>query len=89
MEKIDGIINFGLWQVQVNDVLIQYGLHKTLKEKQGSDSFEGAKGSSKDSNKSSMSNEDEDWEDMDLRATSTIRLLMCMKFDGQGALGKA
>lgn len=31
VEKFDGRINFDLWQVQVNDVLIQVGLHKTLK----------------------------------------------------------
>ncbi|KAL5836132.1 hypothetical protein ACOSQ4_015629 [Xanthoceras sorbifolium] len=35
VEKFDGKINFGLWQVQVKDVLIQYGLHKVLKEKSG------------------------------------------------------
>ncbi|RYR01436.1 hypothetical protein Ahy_B06g080300 [Arachis hypogaea] len=33
IEKFDGRINFGLWQVQVKDVLIQSGLHKALKEK--------------------------------------------------------
>ncbi|KAJ9566931.1 hypothetical protein OSB04_002897 [Centaurea solstitialis] len=32
-EKFDGMINFGLWQVQVKDVLIQSGLHKALKGK--------------------------------------------------------
>jgi hypothetical protein len=31
IEKFDGRINFGLWKVQVNDVLIQSGLHKALK----------------------------------------------------------
>ncbi|KAL5745472.1 hypothetical protein ACOSP7_026618 [Xanthoceras sorbifolium] len=36
VEKFDGKINFGLWQVQVKDVLIQSGLHKVLKEKSGS-----------------------------------------------------
>jgi len=30
VEKYDGRINFGLWQVQVKDVLIQSGLHKAL-----------------------------------------------------------
>ncbi|KAL5776636.1 hypothetical protein ACOSP7_009562 [Xanthoceras sorbifolium] len=35
VEKFDGKINFGLWQVQVKDVLIQSGLHKVLKEKSG------------------------------------------------------
>jgi len=31
IEKFDGRINFGLWKVQVKDVLIQSGLHKALK----------------------------------------------------------
>ena len=33
IEKFDGKMNFGLWQVQVKDILIQYGLHKALKGK--------------------------------------------------------
>lgn len=33
IEKFDGRINFGLWQTQVKDVLIQSGLHKALKGK--------------------------------------------------------
>ena len=33
IEKFDGRINFGLWQVQVKDLLIQYKLHKALKGK--------------------------------------------------------
>ncbi|KAL9459724.1 hypothetical protein AB3S75_003012 [Citrus x aurantiifolia] len=33
IEKFNGRINFGLWQVQVKDVLIQSGLNKTLKGK--------------------------------------------------------
>ncbi|KAL5978234.1 hypothetical protein ACLOJK_029351 [Asimina triloba] len=33
VEKFDGRINFGLRQVQVNDVLIQSGLHKALKSR--------------------------------------------------------
>lgn len=32
IEKFDGQINFALWKVLVKDVLIQSGLHKTLKE---------------------------------------------------------
>jgi len=31
IEKFDGRINFGLWKVQVKDVLIQSSLHKALK----------------------------------------------------------
>ncbi|KAL5768388.1 hypothetical protein ACOSP7_014940 [Xanthoceras sorbifolium] len=68
VEKFDGKINFGLWQVQVKDVLIQSGLHKVLKEKSGSVLSDSSKG------ESSMSNED--WEEMDLRAASVIRLCL-------------
>ena len=32
IEKFDGRINFGLWKVQVNDVLTPSELHKALKE---------------------------------------------------------
>ena len=60
LEKFDGNINFGLWQVQVKDILIQSGLHKALK--------------GRDSKNSSMS--DEDWDDLDERAASAIR--MCL-----------
>ncbi|KAL5828114.1 hypothetical protein ACOSQ4_019911 [Xanthoceras sorbifolium] len=44
VEKFDGKINFGLWQVQVKDVLIQSGLHKVLKEKSGSILSDSSKG---------------------------------------------
>jgi hypothetical protein len=30
IERFDGKINFGLWQIQVKDILIQSGLHKIL-----------------------------------------------------------
>ncbi|KAL5854313.1 hypothetical protein ACOSQ4_004115 [Xanthoceras sorbifolium] len=46
VEKFDGKINFGLWQVQVKDVLIQSGLHKVLKEKSGSVLKDSSKGES-------------------------------------------
>ena len=36
IEKFDGRINFGLWQVQVKDILIQSGLYKALKGKSAS-----------------------------------------------------
>ncbi|KAL4565087.1 hypothetical protein LXL04_029170 [Taraxacum kok-saghyz] len=58
VEKYDGRINFGLWQVQVKDVLIQSGLHKALKGKP-------APVSSKESSAA---------DDLDLRAASAIRL---------------
>lgn len=63
IEKFDGRINFGLWQVQVRDILIQSGLHKALKGKPEA-------GSSDDSS----SKRDEEWDDLDLRAASAIRL---------------
>ncbi|KAL9439725.1 hypothetical protein AB3S75_025227 [Citrus x aurantiifolia] len=65
--KFDGRINFGLWQVQVKDVLIQSGLHKALKGKPSPASSSG-------SGKASIS--DEDWEELDDRAASAIRLCL-------------
>ncbi|KAL5763017.1 hypothetical protein ACOSP7_019281 [Xanthoceras sorbifolium] len=73
VEKFDGKINFGLWQVQVKDVLIQSGLHKVLKEKSGSVLKDSGKG---DSSKGESSMSNEDWEEMDLRAASVIRLCL-------------
>ncbi|KAF7823890.1 cytochrome p450 [Senna tora] len=66
MEKFDGRINFGFWKVQVKDVLIQSGLHKALE----------GKVSSKDSEKSESSMSGGDWEELDLRAASTIHLCL-------------
>lgn len=65
VEKFNGRINFGLWQIQVKDVMIQSGLHKALK---GRPTVE----TSKEGSKSGMS--DEDWEELDLKAASVIRL---------------
>lgn len=31
MKKFDGRIDFGLSQVQIEDVVIQYGVHKALR----------------------------------------------------------
>ncbi|PON59457.1 hypothetical protein PanWU01x14_159670 [Parasponia andersonii] len=45
VEKFDGNINFDLWQIQVNDLLIQFGLHK----KKGRETYK-----DKDSKKSSI-----------------------------------
>lgn len=77
IEKFDGRINFGLWQVQVKDVLIQSGLHKALKgrptsvkDDKGSEKSE----SSGDSEKSKMN--DEEWEELDMKAASQIRLCL-------------
>ncbi|KAF7841184.1 cytochrome p450 [Senna tora] len=66
VEKFDGRIIFGLWQVEVKDVLIQSGLHKALE----------GKISNKDSEKSESSMSDGDWVELDLRAASTIRLCL-------------
>ena len=63
IENFDGKINFGLWQIQVKNVLIQFGLHKALKGKSSLASSSG-------SGKASINNED--WEELDDRATSAI-----------------
>ena len=85
VEKFDGMINFGLWQVQVKDVLIQSGLHKALKGRpsggalnqssgDGDSTKSDGSGSSGGAKKSSSN--DEEWEEMDLRAASAIRLCL-------------
>lgn len=77
IEKFDGRINFGLWQVQVKDVLIQSGLHKALKERPTSgkgDKDSEKSESSKDSEKFRIS--DEEWEELDMKAASQIRLCL-------------
>ncbi|PON75591.1 hypothetical protein PanWU01x14_042160 [Parasponia andersonii] len=66
VEKFGGNINFGLWQIQVKNLLIQSGLHKILK---GREAYK-----RRDSQKSSMS--DEDLDDLDERAASMI--YMCL-----------
>ena len=65
VEKFDGRINFGLWQVQVKDVLIQSGLHKALRGKPVSSG-----------ESSNTSKNEEEWDDLDLRAANTIRLCL-------------
>ena len=72
VEEFDGIINFDLWQVQVKDLLIQFRLHKALKGKPTTASSENSKRS--EVSKSIVS--DEDWEEIDLKAASTIRLCL-------------
>jgi len=57
IEKFDGRINFGLWQTQAKDVLIQYGLHKVLKGR-------------------TSNMKEEEWEELDLRVASAIRLCL-------------
>jgi hypothetical protein len=60
-------MNFGLWQIQVKDILIQYGLHKTFRGIPTSGSIDAA-------TKSSTS--DIDWEDLDMKAVSSIHLCL-------------
>ena len=60
-------MNFGLWQIQVKDILIQSGLHKTLRVIPASSSSDGAE-------KFGISNVD--WEDLDMRAASSIWLCL-------------
>ena len=74
VEKFDGRINFGLWQVQVKDILIQSGLHKALKGRPIPEVSSDTSVTDETKSRSVMS--DEDWEDLDLRAASAIRLCL-------------
>lgn len=82
MWRFDGIINFGLWKVQVTDVLIQVGLHKPLEGRQDTSASKDLRDDASpgepndDSSKGSMIfiMRDEEREEMDLRATSVIIL---------------
>ena len=58
IEKFDGRIIFGLWQIQVKDLLIQYGLHKALKGKSTIvSSIDSEKSSTAGDSKSSISDD--------------------------------
>ena len=78
IEKFDGRINFGLWQVQVKDILIQSGLYKALKGKPASLSEENEPDkfgdSSESKGKSKMSEEEQ--KELDIRAASQIHLCL-------------
>ena len=56
IEKFNGKGNFSLWQKKMKALLVQHGLYKTLQWK-----LEKPEGTS-----------DEDWEELDLKATSMI-----------------
>ena len=71
VEKFYGKINYGLWQVQVKDELIQSELHKALKGKDSVKEFE------IDYEKSNMS--DEDWKYLDVIVASTIHIFFYKK----------
>ena len=60
VEKFTGKSNFALWKLKVMDLLVQQGLHKAL---------DGA-------TKKPATMNDSDWEDLDARALSTIRLCL-------------
>jgi len=60
VEKFNGKGNFGLWKKRVKALLVQQGLHKTLQGK--SAKLAGTL--------------NEDWEEIDLKAASTIQLCL-------------
>jgi hypothetical protein len=60
IEKFNGKNNFELWKLKMRDLLVQQGLHKALDGKR--------------KKPASMTNEE--WEDLDARALSTIQLCL-------------
>ncbi|KAL4339227.1 hypothetical protein GQ457_08G022280 [Hibiscus cannabinus] len=66
VEKFNGKIDFGLWQINMKDLLIQLETHKALK----------GKPTNNDYGKVCSSMSDEDWENLDLRAASSIRFAL-------------
>ena len=67
IERFNMRMNFGLWQVEVKDILVQSGLHKTLRGIPASGSSDGVE---------KFSTSDVNWEDLDLRVASSIRLCL-------------
>ena len=78
IEKFNGRINFGLWQVQVKDILIQSGLYKTLKGKPTSlsEGKEPEKSGDSIESKEKFKMSEEEWEELDMRAASQFRLCL-------------
>ena len=75
IEKFDRRIDFGLWKNQFKDLLIQHGLHKALKGKQTTaSSTNSRKSGTIGDSKSNMS--DNNWEELDLRVASAIKLCL-------------
>eukprot|EP00253_Pinus_taeda_P003620 PITA_03620 len=60
VEKFTCKNNFSLWKLKVRDLMVQQGLHKALDR----------------ANKKPASMTDSDWEDLDARSLSTIRLCL-------------
>ena len=63
VEKFNGKGNFGLWQKRVKALLVQQGLHKILQGKSAKP----------------VGTSNEDWEEMNLKAASTIQLCLANK----------
>jgi hypothetical protein len=87
IERYDGRMNFGLWQIQVKDILIQYGLHKMLRGIPASDSSDGAE---------KFGTNDVDWKDLDLKERVPFScvwlrtfLLMCKGRQRQRSFGRS
>ena len=78
IEKFDGVMNFGLWQIQVKDVLIQLGLVKALKGRPEKKTK--SKGATESSSQgvpdTDQGDSDEEWEEFDARCASKIRLCL-------------
>ncbi|KAF6161972.1 hypothetical protein GIB67_020028 [Kingdonia uniflora] len=71
VEKFDGKINFGLWQIQVQDILTQGGLRKALKGKPiPKTPVESIAAQKADDDKK------DDWEDLNSRDASGIRFCL-------------
>lgn len=60
VEKFNGKNNFELWKLKARDMLVQQGLHRALDGKA----------------KKPAGMDDDDWEDLDMRALSSIRLCL-------------
>ncbi|KAF6172158.1 hypothetical protein GIB67_003850 [Kingdonia uniflora] len=71
VEKFDGKINSGLWQIQVQDLLTQGGLCKALNGKPIPKNLIEVIAAQRTDD-----DEEEYWEDLDSRATSGIRLCL-------------
>ncbi|PKI31548.1 hypothetical protein CRG98_048057 [Punica granatum] len=67
MEKFDSRKDFELWKIKIHDVLIQRGLHKALLGKE----------------KKPESMKDEEWDELNEKAVSTIRLCLADEWNYQ------
>lgn len=72
VEPFDGRNNFSLWQSILKDILVQQGLYKALKGREKKPESSDDKG--KEKKKDGMS--DNAWEELEMKAVSTIRLCL-------------